>query len=130
MYRKIVDATNNFSDTHCIGSGGSGYVYKAQLPTGELFAVKKIHVVDDDDQFNREIHALMHIRYRNIVKLFCYCSATQGRFLVYVYMDRGSLSAYLNHKDTVVELDWTRRLNIARDVAHLWLTCIMNALHQ
>ncbi|KAE8802436.1 putative LRR receptor-like serine/threonine-protein kinase [Hordeum vulgare] len=118
VYRKIVDATNNFSDTHCIGSGGSGYVYKAQLPTGELFAVKKIHLVDDGDQFNREIHALMHIRHRNIVKLFGYCSASQGRFLVYEYMDRGSLSAYLKHKETAVELDWTRRLNIARDVAH------------
>ncbi|XP_048546618.1 MDIS1-interacting receptor like kinase 2-like [Triticum urartu] len=117
VYRKIVDATNNFSDTHCIGSGGSGYVYKAQLSTGELFAVKKIHMVDDDDQFNREIHALMHIRHRNIVKLFGYCSATQGRFLVYEYLDRGSLSAYLKHKETALELDWTRRLNIARDVA-------------
>uniref|UniRef100_A0A8R7QX74 non-specific serine/threonine protein kinase n=1 Tax=Triticum urartu TaxID=4572 RepID=A0A8R7QX74_TRIUA len=118
VYRKIVDATNNFSDTHCIGSGGSGYVYRSQLPTGEIFAVKKIHVVDDDDQFNREIHALMHIRHRNIAKLFGYCSATQGRFLVYEYMDRGSLSTYLKHKETAVELDWTRRLNIAWDVAH------------
>uniref|UniRef100_A0A453QA77 non-specific serine/threonine protein kinase n=1 Tax=Aegilops tauschii subsp. strangulata TaxID=200361 RepID=A0A453QA77_AEGTS len=44
--------------------------------------------------------------------------ATQERFLVYEYLDRGSLSAYLKHKETALELDWTRRLNIARDVAH------------
>ena len=73
---------------------------------------------EDGEQFNREIHALMHIRHRNIVKLFGYCSGTQGRFLVYEYLDRGSLSAYLKHQETALELDWTRRLNIARDVAH------------
>ena len=80
--------------------------------------MKKIHVVDDDDQFNREIHALMHIRHRNIVKLFGYCSATQGRFLVYEYMDRGSLAATLKGKETAIELDWMRRLNIVCDVTH------------
>ena len=118
VYKKIVDATNNFSDTHCIGTGGTGSVYRAQLPTGELFAIKKIHMMEDDDQFNREIYALMHIRHRNIVKLFGYCSAAQRRFLVYEYMDRGSLATSLNDKESVVELDWTRRLNIVRDVAH------------
>ncbi|XBI77538.1 hypothetical protein VPH35_070622 [Triticum aestivum] len=118
VYRKIVDATNNFSDAFCIGSGGNGSIYRAQLPTGELFAVKKIHVAEDNEQFNREIHSLVHIRHRNIAKLFGYCSATRGRFLVYEYMDRGSLGATLNCMGTVVEMDWARRLNIARDVAH------------
>ncbi|KAF7105568.1 hypothetical protein CFC21_106359 [Triticum aestivum] len=118
VYKKIVDATNNFSKDFCIGSGGNGSVYRAQLATGELFAVKKIHVAEDDEQFNREIHSLMHIRHRNIAKLFGYCSATQGRFLVYEYMGRGSLAASLNCLETAVEMDWTRRLNIVRDVAH------------
>jgi len=118
VYKKIVDATNNFSNTHCIGSGGTGSVYRAQIPTGELFAVKKIHMMEDDEQFNHEIHVLMHIRHRNIAKLFGYCSATQGRFLVYEYMDRGSLATSLKGKETAVELDWRRRLNIVRDVAH------------
>uniref|UniRef100_A0A453QFP6 non-specific serine/threonine protein kinase n=1 Tax=Aegilops tauschii subsp. strangulata TaxID=200361 RepID=A0A453QFP6_AEGTS len=118
VYKKIVDATNNFSNAHCIGSGGNGSVYRVQLPTGELFAVKKIHMMEDNEQFNREIHALMYIRHRNIAKLFGYCSATQGRFLVYEYMDRGSLSASLEGTETAVEFDWRRRLNIVWDVAH------------
>ncbi|KAM3196918.1 hypothetical protein ACQJBY_072547 [Aegilops geniculata] len=118
VYKKIVDATDNFSNVHCIGTGGNGSVYKAQLRTGEIFAVKRIHVGEDDDQFNREIHALMHIRHRNIVKLFGYCSARQGRFLVYEYMDRGSLASCLKGQGTAIELDWTRRLNIVWDVAH------------
>ena len=75
-------------------------------------------MMEDNEQFNREIHALMHIRHRNIVKLFGYCSATQGRFLVYEYMDRGSLAASLKGNATAIELDWISRLNIVRDVAH------------
>ncbi|XP_051186165.1 uncharacterized protein [Lolium perenne] len=118
VYKKIIDATENFSDTHCIGTGGNGSVYRAQLPTGETFAVKKINMTEDDELFNREIYALMHIRHRNIAKLFGYCSATRERFLVYEYMDRGSLAASLESKETAAELDWTRRLNIAGDVAH------------
>ncbi|XBI84533.1 hypothetical protein VPH35_092825 [Triticum aestivum] len=118
MYRQIVDATENFSDAHCIGIGSSGSIYRAHLPTCEIFAVKKIHTIEDDELFNREIDALMHIRHRNIVKLFGYCSATRGRFLLYEYMERGSLATSLRTKETAIELDWTRRLNIIEDVAH------------
>jgi hypothetical protein len=81
VYKKIVDATENFSDTHCIGNGGHGSVYRAQVPTREIFSVKKMHMMEDDEIFYREIDALMHIRHRNIVKLFSYCSAPQVIFL-------------------------------------------------
>jgi hypothetical protein len=118
VYKKIVDATENCSDTHCIGIGGNGSVYRAQLSTGEIFAVKKIHMMEDDEIFTREIDALMHIRHRSIAKLFGYCSAPQGRFLVYEYMDRGSLAASLNSREIAIELVWARRLSIIRDVAN------------
>lgn len=98
MYKKIIDATENFSDTHCIGIGGNGSVYRAQLPTDEIFAVKKIHEIEDSETFNREIDALMHIRHCNIAKLFGYCSAPRGRFLVYEYMDSGSLASCLKNE--------------------------------
>uniref|UniRef100_A0A453JTM8 non-specific serine/threonine protein kinase n=2 Tax=Aegilops tauschii TaxID=37682 RepID=A0A453JTM8_AEGTS len=44
--------------------------------------------------------------------------ATQGRFLVYEYMDRGSLAESLKNRETIAELDWIRRLNIINDVSH------------
>ncbi|KAF7071778.1 hypothetical protein CFC21_077029 [Triticum aestivum] len=118
VYKQIIDATKGFSDAHCIGTGGSGSIYRAQLPTGEIFAVKKIHTMEDDKLFHREIDALIHIRHRNIVKLFGYCSAAHQRFLVYEYMDRGSLAKSLQSKETAIELDWARRLNITKDVAN------------
>ena len=118
VYKKIIEATKRFSDAHCIGRGGNGSVYIAQLPTGEIFAIKKIHTMEDDKLFHREIDALIHIRHRNIVKLFGYCSAAHQRFLVYEYMDRGSLAKSLQSKETAIELDWARRLNITKDVAN------------
>uniref|UniRef100_A0A8I6YNR1 non-specific serine/threonine protein kinase n=1 Tax=Hordeum vulgare subsp. vulgare TaxID=112509 RepID=A0A8I6YNR1_HORVV len=118
LYKKIVDATENFDDSHCIGTGGSGSVYRAELPSGEIFAVKTIHPMEDDESFDHEIDALIHIRHHNIVKLFGYCSATQGRFLVYEYMDKGSIAESLKNKETIAELDWIRRLNIINDISH------------
>uniref|UniRef100_A0A0E0NGB0 non-specific serine/threonine protein kinase n=1 Tax=Oryza rufipogon TaxID=4529 RepID=A0A0E0NGB0_ORYRU len=115
--KQSFEATENFNGTHCIGMGGNGSVYRAQLPTGEIFAVKKIHMTEDDELiFKREVDALMSIRHRNIVKLFGYCSAVHVKFLVYEYMDRGSLSRYLENHNTAIELDWMRRINIVKDV--------------
>ncbi|KAF2290291.1 hypothetical protein GH714_008554 [Hevea brasiliensis] len=39
----IISATEGFDIRHCIGTGGYGSVYKAQLPCGKVFAVKKLH---------------------------------------------------------------------------------------
>ncbi|XP_066164060.1 MDIS1-interacting receptor like kinase 2 [Oryza sativa Japonica Group] len=117
--RQIFETTKYFNETHCIGTGGNGSVYRAQLPTGEIFAVKKIHMMEYDELiFKREIDALTRIRHRNIVKLFGYCSAVHGKFLVYEYMDRGSLSRYLENHNIAIELDWMRRISIVKDVAN------------
>uniref|UniRef100_A0A0E0K101 Protein kinase domain-containing protein n=1 Tax=Oryza punctata TaxID=4537 RepID=A0A0E0K101_ORYPU len=119
MCKQIFEATENFDETHCIGTGGNGSIYRAKLSTDEIFAVKKIHMTDDDELiFKREVDALINIRHRNIVKLFGYCSAVHDKFLVYEYMDRGSLSRYLENHNTAIELDWMRRISIVKDVAN------------
>ncbi|KAF6998264.1 hypothetical protein CFC21_050798 [Triticum aestivum] len=123
VFKQIVEATNNFSETHCIGTGGYGSVYKARVSACEIFAVKKIHTIQDDccvneAMFNSEIEALVRIRHRNIVKLFGYCSSRQGRFLIYEYMDRGDLAEILRSNARAIELDWRRRIHIVLDVVH------------
>ncbi|XP_047079108.1 tyrosine-sulfated glycopeptide receptor 1-like [Lolium rigidum] len=123
VFKQIVEATNDFSEIHCIGTGGYGSVYKATLATCEIFAVKKIHMIEDEccineSMFNREIDALVQIRHRNIVKLFGYCSSIKGRFLIYEYMERGSLAETLKTNERAIELNWKRRINIALDVVH------------
>ena len=123
VFKQIVEATNNFSETHCIGTGGYGSVYKARVSTCEIFAVKKIHMIQDDccvseAMFNSEIEALVRIRHRNIVKLFGYCSCRKERFLIYEYMERGDLAKSLKDNERAIELDWRRRMHIMLDVVH------------
>ncbi|XP_037488522.1 MDIS1-interacting receptor like kinase 2-like [Triticum dicoccoides] len=123
VFKQIVEATNNFSETHCIGTGGYGSVYKARVSTCEIFAVKKIHTTQDDccvneAMFNSEIEALVRIRHRNIVKLFGYCSSRKERFLIYEYMERGDLAEILRSNARAIELDWRRRIHIVLDVIH------------
>lgn len=48
-FAEIVEATNDFNDMYCIGVGGVGSVYRAELPTGEVFAVKKLNISDSDE---------------------------------------------------------------------------------
>jgi tRNA A-37 threonylcarbamoyl transferase component Bud32 len=123
VYKQIVEATENFDEKYCIARGGHGSVYEAALPTGEIFAVKKIRITEDEslkdeEIFSHEIEALVQIRHRNIVKLYGHCSTDQDKFLVYEYMERGSLSAILMSNRSAVELDWNKRIDIAKDVAH------------
>jgi serine/threonine protein kinase len=88
MYEEIIEATGNFDAMYCIGNGGYGSVYKAQLPSGNIVAVKKIHTLCDGDyvsdrkEFLDEITALTQIRHRNIVKLHGFCSNVRHSFFI------------------------------------------------
>ncbi|KAL6639042.1 hypothetical protein ACP70R_022772 [Stipagrostis hirtigluma subsp. patula] len=120
-FEDIARATENFSDRYIIGSGGYGTVYKAQLQGGRQAAVKMLHPTEeeaiDEKRFLSEIEMLTKIRHRSIVKLYGYCSHPRYKFLVYDYIDRGNLHATLENEDLAKELDWMKRITIARDVA-------------
>ncbi|KAL5825385.1 hypothetical protein ACOSQ3_021448 [Xanthoceras sorbifolium] len=95
-YEDIIEATEDFDIKYCIGTGGYGSVYKAQLPSGKVVALKKFHRSDNDEptftkNFENEVLVLSEIRHRNIVKLYGFCLHERCMFLVYEYMDRGSL---------------------------------------
>ncbi|KAB2601852.1 LRR receptor-like serine/threonine-protein kinase [Pyrus ussuriensis x Pyrus communis] len=123
LYWEIIRATNGFDSIFCIGKGGSGSVYKAKLPSGSIVAVKKLHQKLDGEEtsqkeFHKEISALINIRHRNIVKLRGFCSNSQHSFLVYEYLEKGSLASILSKEDEAKELDWSRRVRIVKGVAH------------
>ncbi|GLT95883.1 hypothetical protein SLE2022_135400 [Rubroshorea leprosula] len=122
LYKNIIDATEQFDSSCCIGSGGYGNVYKAVLPTGRVVAVKKLHPSDDNQSFplqtfKSEIRVLANIRHRNIVKLYGFCSNAEHSFLVYEFVERGSLKKVLSNPEEARELDWDKRLNIVKGVA-------------
>ncbi|KAB1222514.1 hypothetical protein CJ030_MR2G024884 [Morella rubra] len=124
LYEEIIRATDGFDDMYCIGKGGHGTVFKANLASGEIVAVKKLHQLLHDDEerlpeeFLHEVKALTEIRHRNIVKLHGFCSHSRHSFLVYEYLERGSLANILENEDAAKVLSWSKRLNIVKGVAH------------
>ncbi|KAL6644694.1 hypothetical protein ACP70R_016302 [Stipagrostis hirtigluma subsp. patula] len=119
-FEDIINATENFDEKYCLGAGGYGSVYKAQLQTGRVFAIKKLHStgeVVDEARFHREIEVMMKIRHRNIVKLYGFCSHGRFNFFVYEYIERGSLATILYNEELANELHWQRRISLVKDVA-------------
>jgi serine/threonine protein kinase len=95
-WNAIMEATGNLSDQFAIGSGESGTVYRAELPTGETVAVKRIVHVDSDAllhdrSFAREVRILGRVRHRHLVKLLDFVNCHDGSMLVYEFMENGSL---------------------------------------
>ena len=122
-FEDIIEATEDFDIRYCIGTGGYGSVYKAQLPCGKVVALKKLNRLEAEDpivdkSFRNEVKMLTEIRHRNIVKLHGYCLHKRCMVLIYEYMERGSLFYVLNNDVEAVELDWTKRVNIIKDIAH------------
>ncbi|KAK9928865.1 hypothetical protein M0R45_025984 [Rubus argutus] len=123
MYEEIIRATKEFDSKYCIGNGGHGSVFIANLSSANIVAVKKLHSLCNDDknfqkEFLNEVRALTEIRHRNIVKLLGFCSHHQYSFLVYEYLEKGSLATKLSNEEEAKELGWSKRVNIVKGVAH------------
>ncbi|KAL5582359.1 hypothetical protein UlMin_014801 [Ulmus minor] len=122
-YEDIINATEDFDIRYCIGTGGYGSVYRARLPNGKIVALKKLHSSETEvssfrESFTNEVKMLTEIQHRNIVKLHGFCLHNKCMFLIYEYMERGSLFQVLSSNVEALELDWSKRVNIIKDTAH------------
>ncbi|KAE8666466.1 F-box protein [Hibiscus syriacus] len=113
-------------DKNIVGHGGSGTVYRIELKSGEVVAVKKLWSKTAKDSFSEdqvifnkglktEVETLGSIRHKNIVKLYSYFSSFDCNLLVYEFMPNGNLWDAL-HKGWL-HLDWPIRHQIALGVA-------------
>ncbi|KAI5355537.1 Hypothetical predicted protein [Prunus dulcis] len=124
MYEEIKKATQDFDSMYCIGKGGHGSVYRANLSFANVVvAVKKLHLQQDGEknvekEFLNEVRTLTEIQHQNIVKLYGYCAHKRHSLLVYEYLERGSLAAMLSKNEEAKELGWSKRVNIVKGVAH------------
>ncbi|KAJ0601784.1 putative protein kinase RLK-Pelle-LRR-XI-1 family [Helianthus annuus] len=122
-YDDFISATEDFDLKYCIGTGGYGSVYQAKLYNGKTFALKKLHHFEAeqpslDKSFMNEVQVLTTLRHKNIVKLYGFCLHNKCNFLVYEYMEEGSLFCALGDSELAVQVDWMKRVNIIKDVAH------------
>ncbi|KAM0065677.1 putative protein kinase RLK-Pelle-LRR-I-1 family [Helianthus debilis subsp. tardiflorus] len=134
-------ATDKFSKTCYIGSGGYGMVYKADLDhfdgmnspkieeknKGEFrkkhscVAIKRLHNRVDtqgEQGFVSEIETLSNCKHPNIVSLLGFCDEGRELILVYEYVAKGSLDDFLGNMDGMNNLVWAQRLQICLDIAH------------
>ncbi|CAA7048317.1 unnamed protein product [Microthlaspi erraticum] len=116
-YKEIGNATNDFNMV--IGHGGFGTVYKAEFSDGLIAAVKRMNkaCVQSQQDFCIEVELLAKLHHRNLVALKGFCIQKKERFLIYDYMENGSLKDHL-HSTEKPPLSWGTRMKIAIDVAN------------
>ncbi|GKE04981.1 kinase-like domain, phloem protein 2-like protein [Tanacetum coccineum] len=123
----INQATNDFDEAHCIGSGGFGKVYKADLEHFDssisssieyvskcdlprkrsTVAIKRINNQEGEQGFIAEIETLSSCKHDNIISLLGYCYEGNGAMiLVYEHASKGSLENYLGSSDNMTNLTW------------------------
>ncbi|KAG6470420.1 hypothetical protein ZIOFF_071493 [Zingiber officinale] len=110
----LLEITDNFSETHKIGSGSFGAVYRATLPDGREAAIKRANPASaapftsrrheqlsrlDQEQRERafcsELAVLSRINHKNLVRLLGFCRERGELVLVYEYMANGTFHDHL-----------------------------------
>uniref|UniRef100_A0A0D9VES4 non-specific serine/threonine protein kinase n=1 Tax=Leersia perrieri TaxID=77586 RepID=A0A0D9VES4_9ORYZ len=135
-FPEILNATEDFDEKYCIGVGGYGSVFRAEIPGKGIFAIKLLHRMEDHfdiGAFLAEIEVLTKIKHRCIVKLHGYCSHSQCKFLVYDLIDRGSLASIWHDKEMVKKLDWPKRVTVvmaAQALSYLHHDCDDPIVHR
>ncbi|XP_047156622.1 probable serine/threonine-protein kinase PBL28 [Vigna umbellata] len=119
--KEMEEATCSFNDDNLLGKGGFGRVYRGNLKSGEVVAIKKMELpamkaAEGEREFRVEVDILSRLDHPNLVSLIGYCADGKHRFLVYEYMHNGNLQHHLNGIGER-KMDWPVRLKVALGAA-------------
>ncbi|KAL0332154.1 UNVERIFIED_CONTAM: LRR receptor-like serine/threonine-protein kinase RPK2 [Sesamum calycinum] len=134
-FENVVRATGSFNASNCIGNGGFGATYKAEIAPGILVAIKRLAVgrFQGVQQFNAEIKTLGRLRHPNLVTLIGYHASETEMFLIYNYLPGGNLEKFIQERSTRA-VDWRIlhkiALDISRALAYLHDQCVPRVLHR
>ncbi|CAF2051348.1 unnamed protein product [Brassica napus] len=117
-FKMLAIATDSFSPGNKLGQGGFGPVYKGKLPEGQEIAVKRLSRASGQglEELINEVVVISKLQHRNLVKLLGCCIEGVERLLVYEYMPKKSLDAYLFDPLKQKILDWKTRFNIIEGI--------------
>lgn len=111
------------NNSHVLGKGGSGHVYKGILEDGTMVAVKMAIEVDEarKDDFTNEVIIQSQMIHKNIIKLLGCCLEVDVPMLVYEFAPKGSLYDVLHgnkaNRHQRLHLSLEMRLDIAAESA-------------
>ncbi|KAJ3700486.1 hypothetical protein LUZ61_004191 [Rhynchospora tenuis] len=124
-FRRLKDATHDFSENHVLGEGGFGKVYKGILINQEgkpiTVAIKRLINLEkpgSEAAFQREVELISVAVHRNLLRLYGFCVTPTERLLVYPFMKNLSVAQCLKDlKSGEPVLDWPTRKRIALGTA-------------
>ncbi|KAK9936188.1 hypothetical protein M0R45_013044 [Rubus argutus] len=108
----IYVATNNFSASNKLGTGGFGSVYKGVFSNGKEIAVKRLskHSGQGIEEFKNEVVLIAKLQHRNLVRILGCCVQDEEKMLIYEYVPNKSLDYFIFNETNRALLDWTRRI--------------------
>lgn len=124
----LLKATEGFAESHKIGSGSFGSVYRATLADGRIVALKRAESADlasrvshrrrvQERAFVSELAVLSRVNHKNLVRLLGYCQENCERVLVYEFLANGTLHDHLHKLENSPLNSWAARLKVALDAA-------------
>ncbi|CAD5170824.1 unnamed protein product [Musa acuminata subsp. malaccensis] len=117
-----------------LGKSTYGTAYKATLEDGNQVAVKRLRekITKSQKEFEAEVSELGKVRHQNLLSLRAYYLGPKGeKLLVFDFMHKGSLAAFLHARGPEISIDWPTRMKIAKGITGglLYLHGDLNMIH-
>eukprot|EP01018_Ginkgo_biloba_P008867 Gb_20231 [translate_table: standard] len=118
VLKEIFEAVGDLTGDSVIGEGSHGIVFKLEMPSGKIYAVKKLTFGFMNTNFTLEVETLGSVRHRNLVKIVGFWACQTWGLIIYEYMSNGNLYQLLHEINPPPVLNWEVRYRIALGIAH------------